>query len=664
MKWILFSLILIFVGIGITPGIYAETVPDWVKNTAGWWATDAISETEFVNAIEFLINDGIIKTETTNPCESDILKYFDDIDEISNICDEYDITNDQELIPYDIELKFNSDGFRGDEFSEEKPSNVYRIFMVGGSTMLGAATTNDTTISSIMQKMFDLEKMDKEIEVVNAGISGNTVVSEYDFIKSKIVNYDPDLIIMYDGWNDVSADTAIKLIKNQYGLICQQAILNNFDLVITLQPLPGFGNKILTEQEKINTLTLQDHQGYQFFQSKTTYDYLEREMKNLSIEAAQYTTNCEMYNLRNIFDNVSGPIYYDGGHTLQAGNMILAEKFFEIAMSKINPSFQVEKPFSEIISKYNSEPVIKYLLNKIEITNHGFDQQLRNTLEMDQNKGKYFQLKNKHSDTSEIFVGKDLSEMNLKNINLDGYDLSGANLSGHDLREIDFSNIIIRGADLTYTNLEGISLSGVDIRGVDFSYANMKNVDFSGAITGKYIQVYLCPTSETKVKNAVLKANCLIEVFGEEEMITKFTNTNLQNTKFSTEIPRHDHVENDWVNVDFTNSDLSNAEITNTGFYNCKFNGSILDGATISGGSIQIIGADFSDANMKNVDFDVEWLQGTSFENANIIDSNFRSELATFLNFKNTDFNGSNVAFKITSDNNNYSCKNNMICED
>ena len=31
---------------------YAENVPDWVKNTAGWWATDAISETEFVTAID------------------------------------------------------------------------------------------------------------------------------------------------------------------------------------------------------------------------------------------------------------------------------------------------------------------------------------------------------------------------------------------------------------------------------------------------------------------------------------------------------------------------------------------------------------------------------------------------------------------------------------
>jgi hypothetical protein len=36
------------------------TVPDWVKNTAGWWAEGQISENEFVNAIEHLIKTGTI----------------------------------------------------------------------------------------------------------------------------------------------------------------------------------------------------------------------------------------------------------------------------------------------------------------------------------------------------------------------------------------------------------------------------------------------------------------------------------------------------------------------------------------------------------------------------------------------------------------------------
>ena len=49
----------------IIPNAFAEDVPDWVKNTAGWWATDAISETEFVNAIEFLVKENIIQVNVS-----------------------------------------------------------------------------------------------------------------------------------------------------------------------------------------------------------------------------------------------------------------------------------------------------------------------------------------------------------------------------------------------------------------------------------------------------------------------------------------------------------------------------------------------------------------------------------------------------------------------
>ena len=35
-------------------------IPDWVKNVAGWWATNEISEKEFLGAIEYLINNNVI----------------------------------------------------------------------------------------------------------------------------------------------------------------------------------------------------------------------------------------------------------------------------------------------------------------------------------------------------------------------------------------------------------------------------------------------------------------------------------------------------------------------------------------------------------------------------------------------------------------------------
>jgi len=46
------------------PGITAA-IPSWIKNTAGWWATDSITETEFLRAIEYLIENKIIKITAT-----------------------------------------------------------------------------------------------------------------------------------------------------------------------------------------------------------------------------------------------------------------------------------------------------------------------------------------------------------------------------------------------------------------------------------------------------------------------------------------------------------------------------------------------------------------------------------------------------------------------
>ena len=63
-----------------------QGVPDWVKNTAGWWATDAISEKEFVNAIEFLVNVGIINIEFNDKCINDFLKFFNDKQKITQVC--------------------------------------------------------------------------------------------------------------------------------------------------------------------------------------------------------------------------------------------------------------------------------------------------------------------------------------------------------------------------------------------------------------------------------------------------------------------------------------------------------------------------------------------------------------------------------------------------
>jgi len=39
-------------------------IPNWIKNIADWWADDQISETEFVNSMEYLIDSGIINVSS------------------------------------------------------------------------------------------------------------------------------------------------------------------------------------------------------------------------------------------------------------------------------------------------------------------------------------------------------------------------------------------------------------------------------------------------------------------------------------------------------------------------------------------------------------------------------------------------------------------------
>ena len=70
MKILLFALVFCIVMI-IPSAIAEEKVPDWVKNNAGWWVSHFISDNEFVNALEFLIKEGIIYVDAVTAEKSD-----------------------------------------------------------------------------------------------------------------------------------------------------------------------------------------------------------------------------------------------------------------------------------------------------------------------------------------------------------------------------------------------------------------------------------------------------------------------------------------------------------------------------------------------------------------------------------------------------------------
>ena len=170
-------------------------------------------------------------------CEFEQNEIFQNISEEKkrDLClDFYEIkTSGDELIPNQStdSITINTLGFRGPEFSEIKPSDTFRIFAVGGSTMFGAgATSDETTIPGYLQHILSERDFEFDIEVINSGIQGADSNTELNLIEQKLVTFSPDLIIIYDGWNDLRANHSPNVVKENWEKICEFGKANDLML--------------------------------------------------------------------------------------------------------------------------------------------------------------------------------------------------------------------------------------------------------------------------------------------------------------------------------------------------------------------------------------------------------------------------------------------------
>ncbi len=265
-------------------------------------------------------------------------------------------------------ININSDGFRGDEI-QENPD--YRIFLIGGSTTFGVGTTSDhSTIPGYLQQFYDEQFPDKKIEVINAGIPKAYSYTEKYLIENTLLNYNPDLLVIYDGWNDVeinyeqyssSVDESFmtQLIREMYRIdittpkvllkvyfnykhdvvetipfnskmmdekvslwvkswksICELQEKHDFKTIIILQPILGTGNKILSVEEQKYASHYDTENRNQNYETYANY------LDELNLTC---TTS---FDLRNGFDSHSETIYFDSGHVGDSGNKIIADKIY------------------------------------------------------------------------------------------------------------------------------------------------------------------------------------------------------------------------------------------------------------------------------------------------------------------------------------------------
>ena len=294
--------------------------------------------------------------------ENEIFSQMNDA-KIRQLCvDLYEVkTSGMELIPKQESqsITINSLGFRGGEFSVEKPNSVYRIFLLGGSTMFGyGATSDETTIPGYVQEFFQNNYEGIDLQVINAGIQGADSFAELNLIETKLLNYSPNMIIIYDGWNDLREQNSPSEIYNNWDSMCELGKQNEFDVIVALQPIAGFGNKALTKQELELSKSGTDYDNNLLIDSFEKYNEYTKNLERLE--------NCQTnVNLRSVFDNETSPIYWDQGHVSDKGNNLVAsalqEKIKQILPENLPKSVQING--TNEVDSNQAEMQIRYLIS-------------------------------------------------------------------------------------------------------------------------------------------------------------------------------------------------------------------------------------------------------------------------------------------------------------
>ena len=100
----------------------------------------------------------------------------------------------------------NSLGYRSDEIPLEKPSGVYRIVALGGSSTYDVTIQNNADIfTAQLERLLKEDYGYQNVEVINAGVPGYNSWEILVNLEFRVLDLDPDLVIIYEGTNDVHA---------------------------------------------------------------------------------------------------------------------------------------------------------------------------------------------------------------------------------------------------------------------------------------------------------------------------------------------------------------------------------------------------------------------------------------------------------------------------
>lgn len=308
--------------------------------------------------------------------ESKVYSKFNNVN-IQEVCKDYQtiVANRHTPITYlepnssSKTISVNNFGFRGNDISMEKNENIFRVFVVGGSTVYGSnASSDESTITGYLEQFLQKSNNEQKFEVINAGVPGDWSFQENQKIKGMLIKFEPDLIIIYDGWNELNfnneefeedligyylsylpqkfqyyfhtpelitkmfsflekqqeidldklSEEKVSRWYQRHSEICELSKNKNFMTIIIFQPHLDLGKKPLSEFE--NNILINHPQKI----AKIAYPYFQNGLHQLDEQCTKTD------DFSGIFDDVDEPIFFDNGHIGDLGNEIIAKRMHQL----------------------------------------------------------------------------------------------------------------------------------------------------------------------------------------------------------------------------------------------------------------------------------------------------------------------------------------------
>lgn len=114
----------------------------------------------------------------------------------------------------------NRFGYRGKDFSMPKEPGALRIFVIGDSFAFGIGVKDDETIPALIEQKLRAKGY-RNVEVVNAGISGSSTISHYVNLRDIHLRYGPDMVLLLFDFTDMVDDWRMerKIVYDRKGNI-------------------------------------------------------------------------------------------------------------------------------------------------------------------------------------------------------------------------------------------------------------------------------------------------------------------------------------------------------------------------------------------------------------------------------------------------------------